>query len=55
MMPTCGRFDTLDEFFNKAAASEVTRVENKMPPQQQQQQQQQQQIQPTDSFSKGGK
>ena len=54
MMPACGRFDTLDKFFDKAAASEVTHVENKKP-QQQQQQQQQQQKQPTDSSSKGGK
>jgi len=29
MTPACGRFDTLDEFFAKAAASEVTHVENK--------------------------
>jgi len=54
MKPACGRFDTLDKFFDKAAASEVTHVEN-MKPQQQQQQQQQQQKQPTDSSSKGGK
>jgi len=54
--PACSRFDTMDEFFNKAAASEVTYVENKKPQQhQQQQQQQQQQKQPTDSSSKGGK
>jgi hypothetical protein len=53
MTPACSRFDTLDELFDKAAASEVTHVENNNP-QQQQQQQQQQQKQPTDSFSKGG-
>ena len=52
MTPACGRFDTLDEFFDKAVASEVTPVENKKP---QQQKQQQLQIQPTDSSSKGGK
>jgi len=28
MKPACGRFDTLDEFFDKAAASEVTHVTN---------------------------
>ena len=39
MTPACGRLDTLDEFFDKAAASEVTHVENKKPQQQQQQQQ----------------
>jgi hypothetical protein len=56
MTPPCGRFVTLDEFFDKAAASEVKHVENKKPQQQQQQQQQQhQQKQPTDSSSKGGK
>jgi hypothetical protein len=55
MTPACGRFDTLDEFLDKAAASEVTHVENKKPQQQPQQQQQQQQKQPTDSSSKGGK
>jgi len=55
MTPTCGRFDNLDEFFDKAAASEVTHVETKKPQQQQQQQQQRQQKQPTDSSSKGGK
>jgi hypothetical protein len=55
MMPTCGRFDTLDEFFDKATALEVTHVDNKQPLQQQQQQQQQQQKQPTDWSSKGGK
>jgi len=43
MMPACGRFDNLDQFFHKAAASEVTHVENKKPQQQQQQQQQQHQ------------
>jgi hypothetical protein len=54
--PACGRFDTLDEFLDKAAASEVTHVENMKPQQQQQKQQQQrQQKQPTDSSSKGGK
>ena len=51
MTPACGRFDTLDEFFVKAAASEVTHVENKKP----QQQQQQQQKQPMDSSSNGRK
>jgi len=55
MVPACGRFDTLDEFFDKAVASEVTHVENTKPQQQQQQQQHQQQKQPTDSSSKGGK
>jgi len=55
MTPSCGRFDTLDEYFDKAAASEVTPVANKKPQRQQQQQQQQQQKQPTDSSSKGGK
>jgi hypothetical protein len=51
MTPACGRIHTLDEFFDKGAASEVTHVENKKP----QQQQQQQQKQPTDLSSKGGK
>jgi len=55
MTPACGRFDTLDEFFPKAAPLEVTHVENKKPQRQQQQQQQQQQKQPTDSSSKCGK
>jgi hypothetical protein len=55
MTHACGRFDTLDEFFDKAAASEVTHVENKMPQQQQQPQQKQQQKQSMDSCSKGGK
>jgi len=56
MTPACGRFDTLDEFFDKAAASEVTHVENKKPQQQQQQkQQQQQQEQPMELSSKGSK
>jgi hypothetical protein len=56
MTPACARFDTLDEFFEKAAASEVTHVENKTSQQQQKQLQQQQlQKQPTDSSSKGGK
>ena len=50
MTPACGRFDSLDEFFDKESALEVTHVENKMP-----QQQQQQQKQPTDSSLKGGK
>jgi hypothetical protein len=54
MMPACGRFDALDENFDKAAASEVTHVENKKPQQQQQQQHQQQKL-PTDSSSKGSK
>jgi len=55
MTTACSRFDTLDVFFDKAAASEVTHVENQKPQQQQQQQQQRQQKQPTDSSSKGGK
>jgi len=56
MTPACSRFDTLEQFINKAAASEVTHVENKKQQrQQQQQQQQQQQKEPTDSSSKGGK
>jgi hypothetical protein len=33
MTPACVRFDTLDEVFDKAAASEVTHVANKMPQQ----------------------
>jgi len=33
MPPTCGRLDTVDEFFDKAAASEVTHVEKKKPQQ----------------------
>jgi hypothetical protein len=48
MTPSCGRFDTLDEIVKKAAASEVTHVENKKPQQQQQQRQPQQQKQRTD-------
>jgi len=56
MTPACSRPDTLDEFVNKAAALEVTHVENKKPHQQhQQQQQQQQQKQPMDWSSKGSK
>jgi len=56
MTPACSRFDSLDKLFHKAAASEVTHVENKKPQlQQQPQQQQQQQKQPMDSSSKGGK
>ena len=56
MTPAWGRLDTLDEFFDKAAASEVTHVENKkLQQQQQQQQQQRQQKQLRDSSSKGGK
>jgi hypothetical protein len=51
MTPACGRLDTLDEFFDKGAALEVTHVGNKKP----QQQQQPQQKQPTDLPSKGGK
>jgi len=47
--PARGRFDRLDEFCDKAAASEVTHVEKKKP----QQQRQQQQTQPTDWSSKG--
>jgi len=56
LTPTCRRLDTFDQILDKAAASEVTHVEN-MKPQQQQQQQphQQQQKQPTDSSSKCGK
>jgi len=41
MTPACCRFDTFEELFDKAAASEVTHVENQNPQQQQQQQQQQ--------------
>jgi len=59
MTPACGTFDTLDEFLDMAAASEVTHVEYKKPLQQQQQQPQQQQQQqpkqPMDSSSTGGK
>jgi hypothetical protein len=55
MTPTCCRFDNMHEFFDKAAGSQVTHVENKKPQELQQQQQQQPQKQPTDSFSKGGK
>jgi len=57
MMPTCDRFDTLDEFLNTAAASEVTHVEKTKKPQQQQHQQpqQQQQKQPTDLSPTGSK
>ena len=52
MTPTCSRFDTLDEVFDKAAASEVAHVEYKKTPQQEQRQpQQQQRTQPTDSSS----
>jgi hypothetical protein len=54
MTPAWSRFDTLDEFFDKAVASEVTHVVNKNPQQQQQQQKQQQQKRPTDWSSKGG-
>jgi hypothetical protein len=50
MTPACGKFDTLNEFFDKAVASEVTHVKNKTP----QHHQQQQQKQPTDSSSEGG-
>jgi hypothetical protein len=53
--PTCSRFDSLEEFFNKAVASEVTHVGSKKPQWVQQQQQQQQKKQPTDSPSRGGK
>jgi hypothetical protein len=35
MLHAWGRFDTLDEFFDTAASSEVTHVENKNPQQQQ--------------------
>jgi len=31
MMPRWGRFDTFDEFFDKASASEVPHVEIKKP------------------------
>jgi len=55
MKPACGRCDTLDEFFDQAAALEVSHVENMKPQQQHQQQLQQQQKQRTDSSSKGGK
>ena len=56
MTPACSRFDTLEEFLNKAAASEVTHVKNQNPQQRQQQlQQQQQQKHPIESSSKGGK
>jgi len=56
MTHACGRFDTLEEIFVKAAASEDTHDEKKKPQQQQQQQQQQkQQTQPTDSSSNGAK
>jgi len=55
MKPACGRCDTLDEFFDKAAAFEVSHVDNMMPQQQHQQQLQQQQRQRTDSSSEGGK
>jgi len=55
MSPACVRFDTLDEFFDKAAASEVTHVENMKPQQQQHQQQQQKQKQSMDSSSKRGR
>jgi hypothetical protein len=54
-MPACSKFDNLDQFFDKAAASEVTHVENKKLQQQQQQQQQHQPKQPTDLPSTGGK
>ena len=54
MMPACGRYDSLDKFFHKAAASEVTHVDNTKPQQQQLQQQQQQKLH-TDSSSKDGK
>jgi len=55
MMPTCGRFDSLDYFFDIAAVPEVTHVEIKTPHQLQHQLQQEQQKQPTDSSSKGRK
>jgi len=55
MTPGYGRLVTLDKFFDKAATSEATHVDNKKPHRQQQQQQQQQQKQPTDCSSKGGK
>jgi len=37
MTPACGISDTLEEFFNMAAALEVTHVENKYTQQQRQQ------------------
>jgi len=55
MTSAWGTFDTVHEFLDKAAASEVTHVEINMPLQGQHQQQQQQQKQPTGSSSKGGK
>jgi len=56
LMPVSGRFDSFHEIFDKAAASEVTRVEHMQPQQQQQQQQQQPQRKlPMDSSSKGDK
>jgi len=55
MTPACGRFNSLDENFDQAAVSDVTHVENKMPPQRHQQQQQQQLKQTMDSSSNGGK
>jgi len=55
LTPACIRFVSWAEFFDKAAASEVTHVENKKPQQQHQLQQQQQQIPPMDSSSKGAK
>jgi hypothetical protein len=36
MSSTCGRFDLLDKFFDKAAALEVMHVKNKKPQQHQQ-------------------
>jgi hypothetical protein len=53
MTAACGRFDSLDEFFDQTAASQVTHVEPKKPHQQQKQQLQQRQKQPTDWSSKG--
>jgi hypothetical protein len=55
MTSTCGRFNLLDKFFDKAAALEVTHVKNKKPQQHQQRQYHQQQKQPMDWSSKGGK
>jgi ppGpp synthetase/RelA/SpoT-type nucleotidyltranferase len=55
MTPASGRFERLDQFFDKATVSDLTHVKIKKPPQQQQQQQQQQQKQPMDSSSKCGK
>ena len=55
MTPSHGRFHSLEEFFDKAVASEVTHVDNNNPQPQQQQEQQQRQKQLTDLSSEGGK